>query len=115
MDTPIDRILQIINNENTSAANFSKSIGKNPAYISNIKAGTGNFGVDVLMKINKIFPKYSIDWIVTGVGEMLTDEKSVIRKEISDFKHEIDEKFKTILLKTLEDLDVIAKLKTVLQ
>lgn len=112
---PIDRIILIIKEEKMSLRGFSTAIGKQASYITNIKAASGNFSVDVLNKIHEVFPKYSINWIVTGEGSMISKSKKSSQKGNNDsFLNDVDAVKKAILL-YMEDTDIQSKLKAILQ
>lgn len=64
-----DRILQFIESKELTKSEFERRAGLSNGYVNNFK---GNFGADKLESILKTFPELSKDWLLTGVGEMLS-------------------------------------------
>lgn len=65
-----ERILKFIDYKGISVNSFERSIGKSTNYVRNSKSFTSN----VLASIMEIYPELSIDWLITGKGEMLKSE-----------------------------------------
>ncbi|MFO7790810.1 MAG: helix-turn-helix transcriptional regulator [Bacteroidales bacterium] len=65
-----DRILQIIEAEELTAAKFAQEIGVQPSSISHIVSGRNKASVDLITKILRRFPGISTDWLMLGKGEM---------------------------------------------
>lgn len=65
-----ERIIQIMNEENMNASQFSEMIGIQRAAISHILAGRNNPSLDVIKKILKSFSTINPDWLLSGEGPM---------------------------------------------
>ncbi len=105
--TIIDRILAIQKLEGITKNAFEASIGKSSGYLKLMSNNGGNPGVDVLLKLIEVYPKYSVDWILSGKG---TPEK-----EIASASNSMVEEggliygkdpFKEVLLDYLKDTDI---------
>ena len=66
MTTIYDRLLFIIENENTSVAAFERKIGVGRNSLSSALRNKSSIGHTLLAQICKHYPQYSIDWIVYG-------------------------------------------------
>lgn len=66
-----EQVIIVMNHYNYSVVNFAKEIGINPATMSNIKNNKANPTLDVVEKIVARFPEISIEWLITGQGQML--------------------------------------------
>lgn len=104
-----ERILQFIGYKNISVNAFEKSIGKSTNYVRNSKSFTSN----VLASIMETYPELSIEWLITGNGEMLKASNSEDNQEMrilhrpKSIEKVVDEQFVT-----LYDVDAAANLKT---
>lgn len=91
--------LKIIADENKlSLRKLSISLGKTPGYLSSSINKDTAIGSDVLANILVIYPKYNIEWVLTGEGEKLKkDVKHIdlLGEEGSDYK-------KTPIIHTLD-------------
>jgi transcriptional regulator with XRE-family HTH domain len=65
-----ERILQLIEAEKTSAAEFADRIGVQRSNVSHILNGRNNPGFSFIQKILETFPKINSRWLLTGEGEM---------------------------------------------
>ena len=65
----VDRILEIQKEVTKSQRSFELSIGKTSGYFNVIKRNKSTPGVDLILKINEIYPEFSINWIMTGKGD----------------------------------------------
>lgn len=74
-----ERILKFIDYKGMSVNSFERSIGKSTNYVRNSKSFTSN----VLASIMEIYPELSIDWLITGKGEMLKSELPSIAPKIN--------------------------------
>lgn len=74
-----NRIIQYANYKGISVSSFEKSLGKAPSYLRNTKDVTSG----VLQKLMDIHPDLSIDWVITGEGNMLKSigESTAIKPE----------------------------------
>lgn len=69
-----ERIAHIISEFCESKADFARKVGEKPQTISNWVAR--NNGMNVLNKIIEVFPEINMDWLMTGHGEMLRNNKN---------------------------------------
>lgn len=79
-----DRITKVIEYSEMSPAEFAEEIGVQRSSISHIISGRNKPSLDFITKIKSRFPDIEWNWIINGVGEMLTKEEqeSPIEKEI---------------------------------
>lgn len=66
-----ERILEFIDYKGISVSAFERSIGKSTNYVRNSKSFTSN----VLATIMSVYPELSMEWLITGEGYMLKNEK----------------------------------------
>lgn len=71
-----ERIAQIVQKEDMTAAQFADKIGISPSSLSHILSGRNNPSLEVVMKIHKACDYISLDWLLYGEGEMETDVDS---------------------------------------
>ena len=64
------RLLQFLNAENISQAQFADTIGVARASVSHILAGRTKPGFDFLVSISKHYPSLNLEWLITGKGRM---------------------------------------------
>lgn len=80
----MNRIKQVANDLGMSGREFSASIEQSNSYLSAVpKKGIGS---DVLTKIIIRYPQYNVNWLLTGKGEMLIEEKESDNSSASLFK-----------------------------
>jgi len=72
MDERINRILRYYN---LSSSQFADEIGVQRSSVSHVITGRNKPGFDFIQKIIGVFPDISAEWLITGVGSMLRDEK----------------------------------------
>lgn len=66
--TIIDRIIEIANEECRSIRAFELSCGINNGYISSMKGKNRSVGSLIVLNIIDKYPKYSLEWLMTGMG-----------------------------------------------
>ena len=76
-----DRLNAIIEKKGLSATKFATLINANPSAISHLLKGRNKPGYDLLVNIAKAFPDISMDWLLTGKGEMYTDAENAEKRE----------------------------------
>ena len=84
------RLKKFLDFEEISVRQFESMIGSSDGKIAKFMATNSTLKSDTLNKIMEVFPQLSIEWLLTGEGEML---KAVIDKPLSegssdDEKHE---------------------------
>ena len=77
-----DRLNAIIEKKGLSATKFATLINANPSAISHLLKGRNKPGYDLLVNIAKAFPDISMDWLLTGKGEMYTDAENKKKRDI---------------------------------
>lgn len=81
-----DRLLQVIEAENLSAAQFAKEVGIQAGTISNIISGRNNPSLDVLQRVLNRFRTISSDWLILGVGSMYRPQGAPPENVIFDIR-----------------------------
>lgn len=66
-----DRINTIMEREMLSQAAFAEKLEINRATLNHILRGRNNPGVQIIEKLISSFPKYNVEWIISGKGEIL--------------------------------------------
>ena len=65
-----ERITQIIQKEEMTAAQFAEKIGISPSSLSHILSGRNNPSLEVVMKIHKACNYVNLPWLLYGDGQM---------------------------------------------
>ncbi len=65
-----DRIIQIIQKEGLSNAEFAERIGVSVSSLSHIFNGRNNPSLDLVMRIHKACPYVNLNWLLYGEGQM---------------------------------------------
>lgn len=71
-----DRLNAIIEQKGLTATKFATLIDANPSAISHLLKGRNKPGYDLLVNIARAFPDISMDWLLTGKGNMYEDSAS---------------------------------------
>lgn len=66
----VNRILQILKEENLTASQFADAIDVQRSSMSHILSGRNNPSLDFVHKILKAFPSLNTDWLMFGKGSM---------------------------------------------
>lgn len=90
-----DRITKVIEYTELTPAEFAEEIGVQRSSISHILSGRNKPSLDFISKIKMKFPKLEWEWLITGEGEMLVNDKPLPKPEDKDT--EIDKRKKTSL------------------
>ncbi len=72
MSTTKERIKSIITREGLSQVDFSTRTGIKTSTLSHVLTGRNNASSEVVDKILAAFPNYEAEWLLNGVGPMLT-------------------------------------------
>lgn len=67
-----ERFLEFISYKGLSKRKFQESVGVSNSYIQNISSG---ISAEVLYRIANTYPELNTDWLLTGDGDMLKDNK----------------------------------------
>lgn len=83
-DTVAQRIKLLINSLGENQNSFSKKIGVTPSTIATAIERDKGVNTDLIHKIINVFTNVSTEWLITGNGEMLRDNKRNENKSIPD-------------------------------
>ena len=79
-----DRLKQLLQHLDMSAAEFADSIGVQRSSISHILSGRNNPGLEYIQKILRSYPQVNPDWLVTGNGNMTRESSDgSMQEEVS--------------------------------
>lgn len=81
-----DRILEFIESENITAAEFADKIGVQRSSVSHVLNGRNNPGFAFIQKILEAFPTINSRWLLTGSGQMHESggEKKVAQNNVGN-------------------------------
>ena len=79
MNSILDRIAQIANNENISIGKLERIIGASKGVLSRAIANKSDIQSKWIIKIVENYPQYSGDWLLTGSGEMNKQKDEISR------------------------------------
>lgn len=74
----VDRLMVFIRHIGLSARQFDLSIGASNGYTLRMKKNSASIGSDVIEEIMRIYPQLNLIWLITGEGEMLKPDRSII-------------------------------------
>jgi len=70
----IERIREVINYSQLSAASFADTIGISRSGLTHLLTGRNQPSLDVAKKILAKYPEISTEWLIMGMGEMMRPE-----------------------------------------
>jgi transcriptional regulator with XRE-family HTH domain len=70
-----DRLLQLLEKERISSAEFADRIGVQRSNVSHILNGRNNPGYSFIQKVLESFPRINSRWLITGEGSMETSSQ----------------------------------------
>lgn len=75
---------------------FANKIGVSPSSITEINKGRTNVGLSIIQKTVSIYPDISLEWLISGVGEIFKTKtpKNVVKENDHINDHKIDHKQK---------------------
>ena len=84
-----DRVQKILNSSGLSASEFSKKLNIQRSRLSHILSGRNKPTLEIIVRINKNFPNYTLDWLINGLEPALPDpvtstDKNILYKKISN-------------------------------
>jgi len=79
-----DRIIQFLNANNLNSTKFADQIGVQRSSISHILSGRNKPSYDFIEKMLLTYPKLSAQWLITGKGNMFTDQPSLFNEPKAD-------------------------------
>lgn len=85
-----DRIRKIIKDEDLSISEFERIIGAGPNTVSSCLRRQSSIGHKVLQGVAKMFPHYSIEWLVTGKESNNKEVVTRIKKINREMNQEIN-------------------------
>ncbi len=83
-----------------SKSAFEKKISKSNGYLNGLEKREGQPGADVVVDIINAFPDYSLNWLMTGSGDMKIQKGKIASDEQEEYQLE----HKTTLLDVRDDL-----------
>jgi transcriptional regulator with XRE-family HTH domain len=78
----IDRILTILKSKNLTPAQFADMINVQRSSISHLISGRNKPSLEFIQKIINTFPEVNTDWLIFGNGNMISGEKTSIKKAV---------------------------------
>ena len=85
-----DRLRKFLDSKGISVRQFEQMIGSSDGKIAKFMATNSSLKSDTLSKIMEVFPQLSIEWLITGEGEMLktaVDPSSIPSSDDREKKH----------------------------
>ena len=79
-----DRLVQFLEAENLTKAQFADSINVARAAISHIFAGRNNPGYDFIVNTMKAYPTLNIEWLLSGKGNMYKENGSINKTPVEN-------------------------------
>ena len=64
------RIFRFIESLQMTQSDFASKTGISPSALTQLKNNAGNLSIDNVIKIKKAFPNISLDWLISGDGDM---------------------------------------------
>ena len=78
-----ERILQLIQEEKLTNAEFAEKIGISTSALSHILTERNKPSLEVVMRIHKTYPNINLNWLLYGEGEM--KDTNISNETISSF------------------------------
>jgi len=72
-----ERINSILKHYDLSSSQFADEIRVQRSSVSHVLTGRNKPGFDFIQKILTAFPEVSAEWLITGVGKMLKEDKGL--------------------------------------
>lgn len=76
-----ERLQKFMENEKVTAAKLADTLGVQPSAISHILSGRNKPSFDFIQKLTSKFPRFNIEWLITGKGNMY---KAAIQQSLFD-------------------------------
>ena len=89
-----DRVQKILKASGLSASDFSKKLNIQRSRLSHILSGRNKPTLEIIIRINKNFPDYTLDWLINGLEPSLSGPVTSHEKNILDKKNSNDSKKK---------------------
>jgi len=78
-----DRIIQFLSNNGLTSTKFADSIGVQRSSISHILSGRNKPSFDFIEKMLIAYPELDAQWLITGKGNMYSNQPSLFTQEIN--------------------------------
>ena len=78
-----ERILQLIQEEKLTNAEFAEKIGISTSALSHILTERNKPSLEVVMRIHKAYPNINLNWLLYGEGEM--KDTNILDEAVSSF------------------------------
>lgn len=65
------RIFKFIESKQMTQSDFANRTGISPSALTQLKNNEGNLSIDNVIKVKNAFPNISLDWLISGVGQMI--------------------------------------------
>lgn len=72
----VERIKQLIDTLQVSHTQFAETIGINRSNLTHLFSGRNQPSLDLMKKILVAYPQVKTEWLIMGVGEMFTQDRS---------------------------------------
>ena len=85
MDSTVKhRVIQFIEYKNISVREFERRCGLSYGYVNNMRV---SIQPDRLKNIATCFPELNTGWLITGEGEMLKGDKTVVSVPVAEYRN----------------------------
>jgi len=102
-----NRLQEILNYYELTAAEFANIVGVNPSGLSHILSGKrNNLSIDTILKILDKYPGIRLDWLILGTGNMTnaeTDENTLFPEDKLLFNHVEEENHSDRKISTIKE------------
>lgn len=104
----IHRLMEYLKYKGLKQSLLQKEIGLGNAYFSTTLKRNSAIGSDVIEKISYSYPDLSIDWLITGKGEMLKGEDAAISEKLRECE-ETKKVLEKILIEKTNEVERLKK------
>jgi transcriptional regulator with XRE-family HTH domain len=80
-----ERIIQFLSDNNLTSTKFADIVGVQRSSISHILSGRNKPSFDFIEKMLIAYPDLNAQWLITGKGDMLTNQPSLFNENKSQF------------------------------
>lgn len=112
MDSTVKhRVIQFIEYENISVREFERRCGLSYGYVNNMRV---SIQPDRLKNIATCFPELNTGWLITGEGEMLKGNKTVVSVPVTEYQNSKQDEIDRLNRLVQSQQDTIHKLTELL-
>lgn len=72
----VQRMVEIQQESGLSQRAFETSINKSSGYLNQLQKNNSMPSIEVVLKILEVYPKYNLNWLITGSGHKLNTEST---------------------------------------